>query len=266
MTGRYGVGEAAAILGVSVETLRFWERSVGIPAPRRSRGGHRRYDDEDLALARRFLDLTRRHGYSLEDARRMVAAGPHRPESPGTRTLRSLATITHALADAEGLAVLLHRVCQAVQDALLVDRAIVYLRTGDGERLRRIYRSERSRRPSEIELEIEVGVGGGLRRALEQGRPVLVHRDVAGPGGLVRMQETGVVSGLAIPLVLRGHATGLIFADTPRQDRRFSADEVLVAGMLGDCTAVALEMARLRAAGQVSAPGHGSGQGENATG
>jgi len=37
------IGQLAERTGVSVETLRAWERRYGVLRPVRSRGGHRRY-------------------------------------------------------------------------------------------------------------------------------------------------------------------------------------------------------------------------------
>jgi DNA-binding transcriptional MerR regulator len=37
-------GEAAQRAGVSVETLRYYERRGLLPEPERTSGGHRRYD------------------------------------------------------------------------------------------------------------------------------------------------------------------------------------------------------------------------------
>jgi DNA-binding transcriptional MerR regulator len=46
---------AAELLGVSPNTLRSWERRFGYPAPRRSQGGHRQYELNELEALRRAL-------------------------------------------------------------------------------------------------------------------------------------------------------------------------------------------------------------------
>jgi hypothetical protein len=46
---------AAAMLGVSTNTLRTWERRFGFPAPRRTAGGHRLYDLAELEALRSAL-------------------------------------------------------------------------------------------------------------------------------------------------------------------------------------------------------------------
>jgi len=43
---------AAAMLGVSTNTLRSWERRFGYPAPRRTTGGHRQYDVAQIEALR----------------------------------------------------------------------------------------------------------------------------------------------------------------------------------------------------------------------
>lgn len=44
---KLSAGEASRYLGVSVETLRVWERK-GLLQPQRTLGGHRRYSREEL--------------------------------------------------------------------------------------------------------------------------------------------------------------------------------------------------------------------------
>lgn len=48
----YPIGQAAQKLGVSVDTLRRWERE-GKLKPDRNAAGHRRYTDEDIDTLRR---------------------------------------------------------------------------------------------------------------------------------------------------------------------------------------------------------------------
>ena len=42
------IGEVARRTGVTVPTLRAWERRYGLLLPVRTAGGHRRYTDEDV--------------------------------------------------------------------------------------------------------------------------------------------------------------------------------------------------------------------------
>lgn len=54
------VGEVAERLGVSASTIRLWEQRYGLPAPVRSRGGHRRYRLRDVDQLRALRDLISR--------------------------------------------------------------------------------------------------------------------------------------------------------------------------------------------------------------
>jgi excisionase family DNA binding protein len=46
-TGPYSIGKAAQLLGVSVTTLRRWDR-IGLLRPFRTPGGQRRYTQTDI--------------------------------------------------------------------------------------------------------------------------------------------------------------------------------------------------------------------------
>src|SRR6059058_116694 len=49
---------AANMLGVSASTLRSWERRYAFPMPRRSAGGHRQYELEQIEALRHALEET----------------------------------------------------------------------------------------------------------------------------------------------------------------------------------------------------------------
>src|SRR5699024_4305079 len=44
----WGVGAVAIRLGIATPTLRTWERRYGIGPSRRTSGGHRRYNEDDI--------------------------------------------------------------------------------------------------------------------------------------------------------------------------------------------------------------------------
>src|SRR3954447_6767043 len=85
---------AAELLGVSPNTLRSWERRFGYPAPRRSAGGHRQYELEELEALRRALLETHNISSAIEVARQ-------RGEGPGSagRLLEAFDRFDDALAD-----------------------------------------------------------------------------------------------------------------------------------------------------------------------
>jgi DNA-binding transcriptional MerR regulator len=75
---------AAAMLGVSPNTLRSWERRFGYPSPRRTQGGHRQYEMAEIeALREAFaethnvssaISLARERGEGPSTAARVEAA------------------------------------------------------------------------------------------------------------------------------------------------------------------------------------------------
>src|SRR5687767_11889476 len=67
------IGEVARRTGVTVPTLRAWERRYALLLPVRTGGGHRRYSDEDVRRVRAVLDLTSQ-GWGVGAAARRVAA------------------------------------------------------------------------------------------------------------------------------------------------------------------------------------------------
>jgi len=66
------IGELARQLGVTADTLRFYERAGWLPRPERSENGYRRYRAEDLEHLRLLLDL-RRIDLPLEEAARLAS-------------------------------------------------------------------------------------------------------------------------------------------------------------------------------------------------
>src|ERR671928_93311 len=63
---------AAAMLGVSPNTLRSWERRFGYPTPRRSEGGHRQYELGELEALRRALLETHNISSAIQLAQERV--------------------------------------------------------------------------------------------------------------------------------------------------------------------------------------------------
>jgi DNA-binding transcriptional MerR regulator len=66
MTNRYAIGDVAEKTGVTVHTLRYYER-IGLLAPvARSAGGRRAYDDGDVGWVQ-MLTLLRATGMGVRD-------------------------------------------------------------------------------------------------------------------------------------------------------------------------------------------------------
>jgi DNA-binding transcriptional MerR regulator len=94
---------AAAMLGVSPNTLRSWERRFGFPTPRRTQGGHRQFDLTELeALRQAFaetqnissaISIARERGEGPATPRRLLDAFARFDEDRADRLLEeSLAT------------------------------------------------------------------------------------------------------------------------------------------------------------------------------
>src|SRR3954469_19274744 len=66
---------AAAMLGVSPNTLRSWERRFGFPAPRRTQGGHRQFDLGEIEALRQAFAETQNVSSAVSIARER-GAGP----------------------------------------------------------------------------------------------------------------------------------------------------------------------------------------------
>ena len=66
------IGEVARRTGMTVPTLRAWERRYGLLVPVRTAGGHRRYREEDLRRVLAVLELVRQ-GWAVGAAARQVA-------------------------------------------------------------------------------------------------------------------------------------------------------------------------------------------------
>jgi len=60
------IGAFAKETGVSVETIRFYQRKGLLPEPRKPRGGIRRYGENDVARLR-FVKSSQALGFTLEE-------------------------------------------------------------------------------------------------------------------------------------------------------------------------------------------------------
>lgn len=66
------IGELARELGVSTDTLRFYEREGWLPRPERADNGYRSYDEADVEHLRLLLNL-RRIDLPLEEAAKLAS-------------------------------------------------------------------------------------------------------------------------------------------------------------------------------------------------
>jgi DNA-binding transcriptional MerR regulator len=76
--GAIRTNAAAAMLGVSPNTLRSWERRFGYPEPRRTAGGHRQFDLNEIEALRSAFEETHNISSAVALARER-GAGPATP-------------------------------------------------------------------------------------------------------------------------------------------------------------------------------------------
>lgn len=75
----YTIDEAAARMGISKHTLRYYEREGLLPEIAKAANGHRRYTEDDLGWVK-FLQLLRGTGMPIREMKSFVAltwAGDH---------------------------------------------------------------------------------------------------------------------------------------------------------------------------------------------
>lgn len=77
MTSGLRSGELADAAGVSLQTLRYYERRWLLAEPQRSPGGHRLYPPDALTVLR-VIKTAQRLGFTLDEVAELVDLGTHR--------------------------------------------------------------------------------------------------------------------------------------------------------------------------------------------
>jgi DNA-binding transcriptional MerR regulator len=95
----YRIGEIAGHTGVSVETLRYYERRRLLDTPPRTGGGFRMYSDAVLDRVR-FIKQAQSLGLTLDDIEQLVAGQQRRSHPPSCRRVRDL--LTRRIDDIDG--------------------------------------------------------------------------------------------------------------------------------------------------------------------
>src|SRR5215212_368181 len=88
--GGLSIGRLAALTGVHLETVRYYERIGLMPEPARTDGGHRVYSDEHRQRLA-FVQRARRLGFSIEDIRTLLALS-----EPTRRSCREVEVVAAA--------------------------------------------------------------------------------------------------------------------------------------------------------------------------
>ncbi len=131
------IGSVAEAAGVTVDTLRYYEREGLLPHPDRTAGGFRLYTEE-MAERLRFIKQARQLGLSLREIRELVE-----PVDCGCSKMRGV--IADRLADVEARLSELTSFRQTLQAALdRCDQASDRAKTGDCPGLRQLAVVKRS--------------------------------------------------------------------------------------------------------------------------
>jgi len=87
----YRIGEIAERTGVSVETLRYYEKRRLLNAPARTEGGFRVYSDAVVHQVK-FIKQAQSLGLTLDDIQQLAAGRLRANHAPSCRTVRELLT------------------------------------------------------------------------------------------------------------------------------------------------------------------------------
>lgn len=98
------IGELAARCGVSVDTVRFYERRGLLPRPTRSAAGYRLYGENDESRLR-FVRQAQANGLTLSDIRELLRQGesgaPDECQRVAALLRERIASVEHKLAELE---------------------------------------------------------------------------------------------------------------------------------------------------------------------
>ena len=87
----YRIGEIADHTGVTVETLRYYEKRRLLKVPPRTEGGFRLYSD-DVMHQVRFIKQAQSLGLTLHDIQQLITGQQRRSYPPSCRHVRDLLT------------------------------------------------------------------------------------------------------------------------------------------------------------------------------
>ncbi|MGQ0702239.1 MAG: heavy metal-responsive transcriptional regulator [Gemmatimonadales bacterium] len=110
------IGDVAAQTGVSVHTLRFYERERMLTRPERDRSGYRRYDEEAIRVVR-FIKRAQELGFSLPEIRELLRLRAPRAGRTTVRPIaeRKLREVEQKLAHLKSLRLALGELVEACQ-------------------------------------------------------------------------------------------------------------------------------------------------------
>jgi MerR family transcriptional regulator, copper efflux regulator len=104
------IGEFSQSAGVTIDTVRYYERQGLLPAPERLASGYRRYDTVDISRVR-FVRRAKALGFTLVEIRELLALSGRREDDMGGLK----AAAAEKLADVESKLVELTRIRDGLQ-------------------------------------------------------------------------------------------------------------------------------------------------------
>lgn len=128
-------GAVAAQSGVNIETVRYYERIGLMPAPPRSAGGHRIYDD-DMLRRLIFIRRSRELGFSLDDVRGLlllVDGGGYTCGEVEALTRAQLGDVRRKLADLKRLEKVLGKMIAGCEGGEVPDCPVIDALFQDGD-------------------------------------------------------------------------------------------------------------------------------------
>ena len=137
----------------------------------------------------------------------------------------------------------LGQVARLVFEAVPAERCLIMLREGEAGELKIRAAEMRDRRPEVGEVRVSRTI---IEEVVNQGRSVLTsdaQHDPRFKSSTVTFQ--GIRSVLAVPLGVGASLFGMIYADSPLTEARFSEDHLKVLTTLGSVAAIRVENARL---------------------
>jgi MerR family mercuric resistance operon transcriptional regulator len=121
------IGALSKLTNCNIETIRYYERIGLMPAPPRTGGGRRVYDEEHVRHLT-FIRRSRELGFSLEDVRgllKLVEGGHYTCEEVRVITLEHLAETKRKISDLKRLAKVLAQMAAECEGGTVPDCPIV---------------------------------------------------------------------------------------------------------------------------------------------
>ncbi len=137
------IGRVANAAGMSIDTIRFYERRGLIAAPRRNFSGYRSYSD-DVLVRLRFIGDAKRLGFTLKEIKELLSEGVKSTAECGPVTRKAEAKLSEMNAEISRL-LGLRRTLRKMVEACGGNCAPTYAAGGEASRSRILNRARKMR-------------------------------------------------------------------------------------------------------------------------